>query len=293
MDWVTGIQRAIDYIEENLAEELDYEEIAKRAFMSSFHFQRVFGILCGYSLGEYIRNRRPTLAGSELALSDIKVIDAAPKYGYDSPESFCRAFTKFHGIAPSQAKAMGANLKSFSRLSVKLILEGGNIMDYRIEKKDSFKVIVKKERFSSDNEVSKKEIPEFWDRCRKDGTIQKLCAYMNPKGVFGNAIVGICFGVNAADKDLPYAIGAAYEDGDIDSALTIEEIPSLTWAIFKCKGAMPNAIQELWHRIYSEFFPTSEYQPWGGIDFEVYPEGDIHSSNYESEIWISVVKKCE
>ena len=126
-------------------------------------------------------------------------------------------------------------------------------MDYRIEKKDSFKVIVKKERFSSDNEVSKKEIPEFWDRCRKDGTIQKLCAYMNPKGVFGNAIVGICFGVNAADKDLPYAIGAAYEDGDIDSALTIEEIPSDMGNI-QMQGAMPNAIQELWHRIYSNSF---------------------------------------
>jgi predicted transcriptional regulator YdeE len=135
------------------------------------------------------------------------------------------------------------------------------------------------------------EIPEFWDRCRKDGTVQKLCAYMNPKGVFGDAIVGICFGVNATDKDFPYAIGAAYEDGDIAGDLTIEEIPSLTWAIFKCTGAMPNAIQEQWHRIYSEFFPTSEYQPCGGIDFEVYPEGDIHSPNYESEIWISVAKK--
>lgn len=291
MDWVTGIQRAIDYIEVNLTEELDYEEIAKRAFVSSFHFQRVFGILCGYSLGEYIRNRRLTLAGSELASSDIKVIDAALKFGYDSPESFGRAFTKFHGIPPSQAKAMGANLKSFSRLSVKLILEGGNVMDYRIEKKDSFKVIVRKERFSSDSEVNKKEIPEFWDRCRKDGTIQKLCSYMNPKGVFGDAIVGICFGVNATDKDFPYAIGVAYEGGDIAGDLTIEEIPALTWAIFKCTGAMPNAIQELWHRIYSEFFPTSEYQPCGGIDFEVYPEGDLHSPNYESEIWISVAKK--
>lgn len=291
MDWITGIQRAIDYIEDNLTEQLDYEEIAKRAFVSSFHFQRVFGILCGYSLGEYIRNRRLTLAGSELASSDIKVIDAALKFGYDCPESFCRAFTKFHGIPPSQARAMGANLKSFSRLSVKLILEGGNVMGYRIEKKDSFKVILRKERFSSDNEVNKKEIPEFWDRCRKDGTVQKLCAYMNPKGVFGDAIVGICFGVNATDKDFPYAIGAAYEDGDIAGDLTIEEIPSLTWAIFKCTGAMPNAIQEQWHRIYSEFFPTSEYQPCGGIDFEVYPEGDIHSPNYESEIWISVAKK--
>jgi len=291
MDWITGIQRAIDYIEDNLTEELDYEEIAKRAYVSSFHFQRVFGILCGCTLGEYIRNRRLTLAGSELTSSDIKIIDVALKYGYDSPESFSRAFTKFHGITPSQAKTKGANLKSFSRLSVKLILEGGTVMDYRIEKKDAFKVIVKKESFSTDNEINKKEIPEFWDRCRKDGTVQKLCSFMDKKGVFGDAVVGICFGNSATDKDFPYAIGTAYKGGDVPKDFTIEEIPSLTWAIFKCTGAMPNSIQELWHRIYTEFFPTSEYEPCGGIDFEVYLDGDIHSPKYESEIWISVTKK--
>lgn len=298
MDWITGIQRAIDYIEDNLTDDLDYEGIAKRAYVSSFHFQRVFGILCGYTLGEYIRNRRLTLAGSELASTDIRVIDAALKYGYDSPESFGRAFSRFHGIAPSQAKTEGANLKSFSRLSVKLILKGGNVMDYRIEKKDAFKVIARKEKFSSDNEVNQKQIPEFWDRCRKDGTVSKLCGYFSPNGIFGDAIVGMCLEGNASDKDFPYAIGAACDSGDdadmfnkSPGELSLEVIPSHTWAIFKCKGAMPKAIQILWHKIYSDFFPTSEYQPWGGIDFEVYPKGDIHSPEYKSEIWISVEKK--
>jgi AraC family transcriptional regulator len=117
MDWITGLQRAIDYMENHMTDELDYAEIARQAYSSSFHFQRVFGILCGYTLGEYIRNRRLTLAGCELASSNNKVLDAALKYGYDSPESFGRAFARFHGISPSQAKADGANLKSFSRLS--------------------------------------------------------------------------------------------------------------------------------------------------------------------------------
>lgn len=114
MGWIDGLQRAIDYIEDNLTEELDYAEIARQAYSSSFHFQRVFGILCGYTLGEYIRNRRLTLAGSELASSDGKVIDVAVKYGYDSPESFSRAFSRFHGITPSQARSRKAELKSFS-----------------------------------------------------------------------------------------------------------------------------------------------------------------------------------
>lgn len=135
MDWVTGIQKAIDYIENHITEELDYEEIAKNAFSSPYHFQRVFSILCGYTLGEYIRNRRLALAGIELAADKIKVIDAAVKYGYDSPDSFTRAFTRFHGITPSAARGPGVKLSSFTRLSIRISLEGGSSMDYRIEEK--------------------------------------------------------------------------------------------------------------------------------------------------------------
>ena len=116
MDWITGIQNAINYIEEHITENLDYEAIARESFSSSFHFQRVFSILCGYTLGEYIRNRRLSLAGTELAEGGAKVIDVAAKYGYESPDSFCKAFQKFHGITPSQARSGGAVLKSFSRL---------------------------------------------------------------------------------------------------------------------------------------------------------------------------------
>ena len=135
MDWIIGIQNAINYIEDHITEELDYTQIAKESFASSFHFQRVFSILCGYTLGEYIRNRRLTLAGKELASTEVKVIDVAYKFGYDNPESFARAFHKFHGITPSQARNDGAKLKSFSRMYLKLLLEGGTTMNYRVEKK--------------------------------------------------------------------------------------------------------------------------------------------------------------
>lgn len=141
MDWLTGIQNAINYIEENLTEKIDYDEAAKQASCSSFYFQRIFSILCGITLGDYIRNRRLTLAGNELSATDNKVIDIALKYGYESPESFTRAFSKFHGITPSDAKKDGSKLKSFSRLSVKIILSGGNIMDYKIIEKAAFDII--------------------------------------------------------------------------------------------------------------------------------------------------------
>ena len=123
MDWITGMQKAIDYIEEHLTEPIDYEIVAARSFSSSYHFQRVFSILCGFTIGEYIRNRRLSLAGQELASSDVKVIDVALKYGYESPDGFTKAFQKFHGILPSEARAKGSNLKSFSRLVLKISLE--------------------------------------------------------------------------------------------------------------------------------------------------------------------------
>ena len=135
MDWITGMQKAIDYVEEHLTENIDYEKVAAESFSSSYHFQRVFSILCGYTLGEYIRLRRLSLAGAELANGNEKVIDVALKYGYDSPDSFAKAFQKFHGITPSQARADGNKLKSFSRLSIKISLEGGSTMNYRIEEK--------------------------------------------------------------------------------------------------------------------------------------------------------------
>lgn len=101
--WNEGITNAITYIEENLTEALDINKIADKVNVSSFYFQKIFNVLCGFTVGEYIRNRRLTLAAQELCSTNTKVIDVALKYGYDSPDSFARAFTNFHGINPSAA----------------------------------------------------------------------------------------------------------------------------------------------------------------------------------------------
>lgn len=135
MDWITGMQNAIDYIEDHITEKIDYEKIAAQGFSSSYHFQRVFSILCGFTVGEYIRNRRLTLAGKDLASGHGKILDVALKYGYESPDSFARAFQKFHGILPSEARENGSMLNSFSRLVLKISMEGGTMMNYRIEEK--------------------------------------------------------------------------------------------------------------------------------------------------------------
>lgn len=161
MDWITGISKAIDYIEEHITEPTDYARAAKEACSSSFNFQRVFALLCGYTLGDYVRMRRLTLAGEELLSTDAKVIDVALKYGYDSPESFSRAFTRFHGVSPSAVRK-GAAIRSFSRICVKLILTGGSIMEYRIEKKQAAKIICRRREFTKPgDDYTNREIPAY------------------------------------------------------------------------------------------------------------------------------------
>lgn len=130
MNTIDCIQRAVDFIEDNIYDELSPEVISSQAYMSNFHFQRVFSILCGVSLGEYIRNRRLALAAIEIESSDIKIIDIAFKYGYESPESFSRAFTRFHGISPMAARSQKEKLRPFTKISVQSIL-GGNQMVQR------------------------------------------------------------------------------------------------------------------------------------------------------------------
>ncbi len=139
--WTEGIRNAIDYIEDNITEELNIRDIAEKACVSAFYFQKIFNVLCGFTVGEYIRNRRLSLAAEELSKSDAKVIDVALKYGYDSPDSFTRAFARFHGISPSAAKLKGANLKSFARLKFKIVLEGCTMLEYKIVEKAQFTVM--------------------------------------------------------------------------------------------------------------------------------------------------------
>lgn len=289
MDWLAGIQNAINYIEDHLTEEIDLDKAAAVAACSSFYFQRIFGILCDIPLSEYIRNRRLSLAGNELNASDAKVVDIALKYGYESPESFSRAFSKFHGITPSEAKKNGSKLKSFSRLSVKITLSGGSVMDYKIIEKDSFEIIEKVETQPIENEINAKSIPDFWTRSHNDGTVKSLLENTIDK----TFIFGVCYGNNSDNaKSFEYSIGAVCDGKTIvPKGFRKNTIPARTWAIFECKGAMPNAMQDMWHKITSEFFPTSGYQPTYEMDIEAYAEGDMNDENYHSEIWIPVVKK--
>ncbi len=296
MDVAAGMQNAIDYIEAHLTDEIDYNRIAQKACMSTFYFQRIFCALCGYSVGDYIRYRRLTLAGSEFLQSKAKVIDVALKYGYETPESFTRAFTKFHGVTPSYAKENGDKLKCFHPLSVKIILRGGFMENfkkdnYKIVKKDAFTVLEKVEQHMVDNDKNKNTIPEFWTRSWQDGTVKTLLSNMSgSKDLFG-----ICYNnhLQCSGEFFDYAIGCSCEtDIEVPEGYRINTIPARTWVVFECVGPMPQAIQEAWHTIVSEFVPSREYELTYEFNIEAYSAGNMTGEDYKSEIWVPIREKA-
>ena len=233
--WIEGFQASVDYIERNMSETLDIEAIAAKAALSPFYYQRIFGALCGMTVGDYIRARRMTLAAQELSRADVRVIDVAVKYGYDSPDSFAKAFQRFHGVTPSQARAPGVNLRSFAPLHIKVTLEGGGMLDYRIVQKAPFTIVGIKRRFNS--ETSYQEIPKYWNEWTSD-----------MKGLMG--MFGVCLDMQG--KDFDYCIADLYEPWkDIPEGCGTYQIPGGLWAEFTCKGPLPDSLQRVNTHIWS------------------------------------------
>ncbi len=285
MGWIEGISEAINYIESNITEELAVEDIAKQASVSPFYFQKGFAMLCGFTVGEYIRQRRLAIAGSELVSTDEKIIDIALKYGYDSPDSFTKAFTRFHGVTPTAVRKHGAMIKSFASLKIKFSLEGGYIMDYKIVEKDSFTVIGASKVFKYD--TAKAEIPQFWAEHYQTGKGKTVCG-----------MYGICIDENMGSDEFEYWIADNFApSAEVPVGFVTKIIPKHTWAVFACKGAMPKSLQDVNQKIFSEWLPNCrDYEIAAGYNIEMYtdindyPKGN-QDENYYCEIWMPVKKK--
>ena len=275
-DLRADIQNALTYIEENLTEALEIMDIAKKAFLSPFYFQRIFGVMCGISVGEYIRGRRLSLAGEELARSDAKVIDIAAKYGYDSPDSFNRAFQRFHGISPSAAKKAGARLISFAPVKIKQTVEGIHMMEYRIVEKPQFTVMGVSRKFHP--ETSYQQIPEYWTEMFSHPDFPLMGVY------------GICIDDNGADGEFDYWIADNYIPWqEIPAGCKSLVIPGGTWAVFPCKL---KTLQDTNTQMWQEWLPNCrEYKLSGSYNLEVYgpPCKEDQGETYV-ELWLPVEK---
>ncbi len=284
MEWVKAISTAIEYIENNLTKNISSEDIARQVNISSFYFQKGFSLLCGYTVTEYIRNRRMALAAGEL-VNGAKVIDTAIKYCYDSPDSFAKAFYRFHGVAPSVVQKNSTILRAFAPLKISLSLKGGYIMDYRIVKKESFIVMGTLKKFTY--EKAKTDIPVFWQEHYKKGNGKYVC------GMFG---VNIDVSMNG--DEFSYMIADAYNPSvDIPNGFITKAIPAFTWAVFPIRGAMPDALQDVNTKIFSEWMPAlSDYEIAAGYCIEMYDDARKYpkgtgDENYYSEIWLPIKKK--
>lgn len=280
MEWNEKLQKIIDYIEDHLQrkeEDINIKEIEQIAQCSYSFFQKVFSYMNNITFSEYIRFRKMTLAGYDVKSSSIKIVDLSYKYGYDSPTSFTKAFTSFHGVSPSVARKNGSQLRIYPKM---------NIIDqqkysWEIKKFPKIRLIGKKMNINHINNDFHQKIPEFWNQCQRDGTFYKLTTYdqRQPQGLFG-----------IFNQDKEYAIMVAssialpnnYQEYIIDEGY---------WAVFNCYGTPPDAILKAWHYLHEEWLIKYPFKHANNPEIEWYSQGNIYDHHYLSQIWIPIIKE--
>ncbi|MBU3104683.1 AraC family transcriptional regulator [Clostridium gasigenes] len=290
METITLLNNTLEYIERNLDAVLNIDDISKVACSSRYHFQRVFYALTGFTVTQYIRNRRLTLAAEELVATDKRVIDIALKYGYENPEAFTKAFKRLHGISPSALKKLDGKIKAFTKISFQISIKGECEIIYRIVEKGDFKVFGAGFVTTTVNDAAYEEIPKFINKISKNGIHDRINGLLgNSKGTLLN---GFHYGFEE-DGTRKYIMGDEQSEEDVPAEFTILEVPKITWAVFEGNGAVPNnlIIQDIWRRIYSEWFPSSGFEQAEGPCIEKKFWNDEKQSGYRCEVWIPIRRK--
>lgn len=286
MEWIERLNQSLEYVESNLTKVVDIEKTAAIAACSAFHYQRMFTYIAGVPLSEYIRRRRMTAAAFDLSMTDIKIIDLAAKYGYDSPTAFNRAFKNVHGVAPTIARKQGVRLVAYPPITFNISIKGETAMNYKIVEKEAIRMVGLKMEQSMTMEACMVEIPKFWQKVCAEGTIPKLCELI--EGAEPQGILGVSISEDEMHSD--YFISVATNKPCPDGMEAYLTKPG-TWAVFEGVGAMPESMQNLQKSIFSDWLPTSGYDFGQPINVEVYPEGDQSAADYKCQVWLPIVKK--
>jgi len=299
------MNHAIDYVEQHITDELNLPKLAQITHCSTYNFQRMFSMVTGITITEYVRRRRLTLAALDLQEGDVKVSDVSVRYGYDSPTSFARAFQAVHGVTPSEAKRSNMNLKAFPRMTFQMSITGASEMNYRIVTTEPFKVFGLEELVSTTGEDyfqhGGKTWAHIWETNFVNGKHEqlKVAAGTEKSTQHSTMFVQDMWPVHGLMNyrkvnDTTYGyMQCSFVTGDSKTdGYAVVEIPQTTWAVFPT-GMMPwenigAAIDDLYKRFYSEWLPTSEYESVSGPEFE------MHSGNFEEgniELWMPVQRK--
>ena len=291
MDWITQLNAALFYIEDNLDGEISYAQIAKMTNCSIYNFQRIFSYVANQPLSAYIRNRRLTLAAFDVLNTQDKLIDIGLKYGYASQDAFARAFKAFHGALPSQVRSQPARLRSCPKLAFQLTIQGGVSMDFQIEQWPAFTVAGF--RHTLETERAFDIVPGLWEDAWKSGDIQRLFALLQQADCRPAGLIGMAMGGQWGDAEqMQYIIGVT-NHVDVPGAPHtpapegMEEIPvrAATWAIFEADGPLPEATQTVYARVYGEWLPLSRYV------LDDLPVIECYFQDNRQQVWVAVKKK--
>ncbi|WP_337104108.1 AraC family transcriptional regulator [Paenibacillus sp. YIM B09110] len=290
MNVIDHLNNALDYIEQNLEDEINEHEIARRAYCSVYHFKRMFSYLAGISLQDYIRRRRLSLAALELQSSTVKVIDIAIKYGYHSPDSFTRAFQSQHGITPTEMRVTNQSLKVYPPMTFRLSIGGSEPMKFRIENKEAFQVIGITNRVTPVDMGEHPGVEHVW-RSTDHDTYAELKSLNNvePYGIL-HVDRGDGSGLVKGEYDYYLSVASTKPCPDKFTRL---DVPSMTWVVIDVKVPWG---PEKWQQIYGEWFPSSGYEQIEGPRIQIGPEIAIGIENQvkvmteevEVEYWIPV-----
>lgn len=287
--WIDRMNAAIEYIEDNLTGDIDISVAASRAYCSEYHFTFIFSFIGGLSPSEYVRNRRLTMAGFILQRSNVKVIDVAYMYGYNSPNSFTRAFVAFHGILPSKARDIDVKLKSFPRLTFTTWPLEIKELAYRIEEEGEGFYFGKS--FITKNFESYETVPRFIEKCEAECITKEIveAGHGNEKTL----LKGLMW--NMDDGMMKYMLCLDISSKEVHKSSTFNEfeivkVPAKTWAVFPMVIENPDedSIISIWKRIWTEWFQYSGYELDDGPRQErCYWRDD---GKMQVEAWVSVIK---
>ena len=287
MATLVDFNNAMQFIEHNLTGSIDFGLVARTAGCSQDHLRRMFSYLSGLPLGEYIRRRRLSEAALRLRDSSLRVIDIALMYGYDSPDAFTRAFVTMHGVTPTEVRA-GAAVRSFQPMTFQMTIRGGDDMTYRIVKKDAFYIAGTRKRITLVYHGVNPQMDDMWTRLTMDdyAELKSLCD-TDPRGIITASAALSPDRAEGSELDQYIGVAVTHNPGSRWEVLPVE---SSEWAVFTAIGGFPHNLQDIWGRVYSEWFPSTGYESTGGPEL-LWNEGpDTSKPDFKSELWIPVRK---
>ncbi|WP_341717039.1 AraC family transcriptional regulator [Micromonospora sp. FIMYZ51] len=279
------LNQAMEHLEQHLDRPVEATELARIAVTSEYHFRRLFAALAGIPLSEYVRRRRLTVAGAEVLAGERTLLDIAVRWGYGSAEAFARAFKAVHGVGPGEARRTGAALRAQPRLSFRLTVEGSNSMRYRIVRKDAFQLAGRKARVPLVHEGMNPAIVAFV-KSIEPATRERIeaLADQEPAGVV-NASDGLA-GNRAEGTELDYWYGVV-TGAEVPEDLDVLPVPAGAWAVFETSGPFPEAVQNLWRDVFTQWFPANPYRSRPGPEISR-TELSADGTHADAQLWIPV-----